>query len=50
MIMVEFHPQSTQVAVDKQYYMNSRNERWIMRLKAITGVQFSQNRLLRFLP
>ena len=35
MIMVEFHPQSTQVAVDKQYYMNSRNERWIMRLKAI---------------
>ena len=33
--MMEFHPQSPQAAVDKQYHMISRNERWMMRLKAI---------------
>ena len=35
MTMVEFHPQSTQAAVDKQYHMNSRNDRWMMRLEDI---------------
>ena len=34
MTMVEFHTQSTQAAVDKQYHMNSWNELWIMRLTA----------------
>ena len=33
--MVEFQPQSTQASVDKQYHMNSWNERWMMRLKPI---------------
>ena len=35
MIMVEFHLQSTQAAVDKQYGMNSRNGRWITRMKPL---------------
>ena len=39
--MVEFQPQSTQAAVDKQYHMNSRNERWMLRLKAIQVEYYS---------
>ena len=35
MTMVEFHPQSNQAVVDEQYHINSRNERWMMQLKAI---------------
>ena len=39
--MVEFHQQSTQAAVDKQYRMNRRNERFMMRLKAIEAEYYS---------
>ena len=41
MTIVEFHTQSTQAAVDKQYHMNSQNERWMMRLKAIQVEHYS---------
>ena len=41
MTMVEFHPQSTQAAVDKQYNMNSWDERWMMRLKAMKAEYYS---------
>ena len=33
--MVEFHPQSTQHLVDRNENMDSRNDRLMMRLKAI---------------
>ena len=43
MTMVEFHPkvQSTQAAVYRQYYINSWNERRVMRLKAIEEEYYS---------
>ena len=44
--MVEFHQQqSTQAAVNKQYRMNSRNERFMMRLKAIEAEYYSIDNL-----
>ena len=33
--MVEFHPQSRQLLVDRYEHMNSRNKRWMMRLKVV---------------
>ena len=35
MTMVEFHPQSRQLLVDRYEHMNSRNKRWMMRLKVV---------------
>ena len=39
--MVEFHQQSTQQFADRYEYMDSRNERLMMRLKAIEAEYYS---------
>ena len=39
--MVGFQQHSTQRLIDEYGYMNSRNERWMMRLKAIEAEYYS---------
>ena len=39
--MVDFQQQSTQRLIDGYGHMNSRNERWMMQLKAIEAEHYS---------
>ena len=39
--MVEFHPKSTQRLVDRNEHIDSWNDRWMMRLKAIEAEYYS---------